>query len=61
MEFWSAVGIFALLGSLILLKKMGVEDYTYSQPSRWDCAELDQDHILVKGRCTICGKNFCKN
>lgn len=28
--------------------------------SRFDCAELDQEHDLKKGRCVKCGKNFLR-
>jgi len=57
-EFLAALGIIALVIIIGFLKRGNLNE---GPPSRWDCAELDQDHVLGSdGRCTTCGKNFRK-
>ena len=56
MELLTAFAIVGLVLIVALLKRRGwsIDD----PPSRWDCAELDWEHELKNGQCTICSKNF---
>lgn len=54
-ESWAALGIVALVLLIAIFGKGGNGE----PPSRFDCAEVDQDHVINdQGKCTVCGKNF---